>query len=137
MSLNLSLVEYNLDDDGNPYEDQSKIIESAFINPEIIDLFEAQSLLKERPLYEEAGSAESSKIKCLDDLSLDAALSILESEFIKTISSEAANNAKSILIREEISSLISDCRAITNLYHLIKLKKEKFAHHSNTVLKLG
>jgi hypothetical protein len=62
---------------------------------------------------------------------------MLEIEFIKYLTSENANNAKTVLIRDEISSLIGDFRTITNLYHLIKLKKEKFEHCPNVVLKLG
>lgn len=137
MSQNLSLVEYQTDEDGNLYEDHCRIIESAFITPEVINSIEAQRLLADKPLLEEVGTTTSSVMKCLENSALDKVLSMLEIEFIKFLTSDAANNAKNILIRDEISSLIGDFRTITNLYHVIKLKKDKFEHHSNVVLKLG
>ncbi|POZ54086.1 hypothetical protein [Methylovulum psychrotolerans] len=137
MSQSLSLIEYEADEDGNLYEDHCRVIESAFISPEVISSIEAQKLLEDKTLLEELGEAESSVMKCLEDSSLDKVLSILEIEFIKFLSSEAANNAKNRLIRDEISSLLGDFGTIANLYHVIKLKKEKFWHHPNVVLKLG
>ncbi|MCX7111657.1 MAG: hypothetical protein NTX45_16335 [Proteobacteria bacterium] len=137
MSQSLSLIEYEADENGNLYEDQCRVIESAFITPEVISSIEEQRLLEDKTLLEEPGAAESSVMKCLEDSSLDKVLSILEIEFIKFLTSEAANNAKNILIRDEISSLLGDFRTIANLYHVIKLKKEKFEHYPNVVLKLG
>ena len=137
MSQSLSLIEYQADEDGNLYEDKCRIIESAFITPELINSIEAGSLLVDKPLLEEVGATASSAMKCFENSSLDKVLSILEIQFINILTSEAANNAKSILISEEISSLIGDFGTIANLYHLIKLKKEKFEHHANVILKLG
>lgn len=137
MSQSLSLIEYEADEDGNLYEDHCRVIESAFITPEVISSIEEQRLLEDKTLLEESGATESSVMKCLEGSSLDKVLSILEIEFIKFLTSEAANNAKNILIRDEISSLLGDFRTIANLYHVIKLKKEKFEHHPNVVLKLG
>jgi hypothetical protein len=137
MSQSLSLIEYKADKDGNLYEENCRVIESAFITPEVISSIEEQKLLEDKMLLEEEGTAESSVMKCLENSSLDKVLSILETEFIKFLTSEATNNVKSILIRDEISSLLSDFRTIANLYHVIKLKKEKFEHHPNVVLKLG
>jgi lysyl-tRNA synthetase class I len=135
MSQSLSLVEYQADENGNLYEEDCHVIESAFITPEVISSIEQQ--LENKPLLEETGTTASSMMKCLENSSLDKVLSILEMEFIKFITSESANNAKSLVIRDEISSLINDFRTITNLYHVIKLKKEKFENYPNVVLKLG
>jgi len=137
MSQSLSLIEYEADENGNLYEDQCRVIESAFITPEVISSIEEQRLLEDKTLLEEPGAEESSIMKCLEDSSLDKVLSILEIEFIKFLTSNSANNAKNILIRDEISSLLGDFRTIANLYHVIKLKKEKFEHYPNVVLKLG
>jgi len=137
MSQSLSLVEYQADEDGNLYEDDCHIIESAFITPEVINSIEEQRLLQDKPLLEEVGATASSVMKCLENSSLDKVLSILEIEFIKFLTAEPANNVKSLVIRDEISALINDFRTITNLYHVIKLKKEKFENYPNVVLKLG
>jgi hypothetical protein len=137
MSQSLSLVEYKADKDGNLYEDNYQVIESAFITPEVISSIEEQRLLEEKMLLEEPGAAESSVMKCIEDSSLDKVLSILEIEFVKFLTSEAASNTKDIIIRDEISSLISNFRTVGNLYHLIQIKKEKFGNHPNVVLKLG
>lgn len=137
MSQSLSLIEYSADEHGNLYEDHSRIIESAFITPEVINTIEAQRLLEDKTLLEEPGASASSVMKCLEDSSIDKVLSLLEIEFVKSITSEAASNAKDILISGEISSLINDFRTIANLHHVIKLKKEKFEHRPNVVLKLG
>ena len=137
MSQSLSLIEYQADEDGNLYEDHCRIIESAFITPELINSIEEGRLLEDKPLLEEVGTTASSVMKCFENSSLDKVLSILEFRFIHILTSEAANNAKSILISEDISSLIGDFGTIANLYHLIKLKKEKFQHNANVVLKLG
>ncbi|MGI9213636.1 MAG: hypothetical protein ACR2HF_14285 [Methylococcaceae bacterium] len=137
MSQSLSLVEYKADKDGNLYEDDCQVIESAFITPEVISSIEEQRLLEDKKLLEEPGATESSVMKCIEESSLDKVLMILEIEFIKFLTSEAADNAKNILIRDEIYSLLGDFRTIGNLYNLIKLKKEKFDHHPNVVLKLG
>jgi hypothetical protein len=130
-------VEYKADKDGNLYEDNYQVIESAFITPEVISSIEEQRLLEEKMLLEEPGAAESSVMKCIEDSSLDKVLSILEIEFVKFLTSEAASNTKDIIIRDEISSLISNFRTVGNLYHLIQIKKEKFGNHPNVVLKLG
>lgn len=137
MSQSLSLVEYQADEDGNLYEDHCRIIESAFITPEVISSIEAQRLLADKPLLEEFGATASSVMQCLENSSLDKVLSILEIEFIKFLTSEAATNAKKIVIRDEISSLIGEFRTIANLHHVIKLKKEKFENYPNVILKLG
>jgi hypothetical protein len=135
MSQSLSLVEYQADENGNLYEEDCHVIESAFITPEVINSIEKQ--LEDKPLLEEIGTTASSVMKCLENSSLDKVLSILEMEFIKFIASEPANNAKSLVVRDEISSLINEFRTISNLYHVIKLKKEKFENYPNVVLKLG
>jgi hypothetical protein len=135
MSQSLSLVEYQADENGNLYEEDCHVIESAFITPEVISSIEEQ--LQDKALLEESGTTASSMMKCLENSSLDKVLSILEMEFIKFFTSMPANNAKSLIVRDEISHLINDFRIITNLYHVIKLKKEKFENYPNVVLKLG
>ena len=137
MSQNLSLIEYQTDEGGNLYEGQCHIIESAFINPELIDTIEKKSLLKDKPLLEEEGSTAFSISQCLENSTLDLVLSILEDEFIKLLSSQTSSDEKNIIIRKEIPPLIGDFRTIADLYHLIKLKKDKFEHLSNVLLKLG
>ena len=137
MSQNLSLVEYKADKHGNLYDDNSKTIETAFITPELIKLIEKEKLLEDKPLLEETGTSESFDVKCIENSSLDKVLSIIENEFIRFLSSETSNSVKNLVIRDEVSSLINEFRTITNLYHVIKLKKDNFEHNPCVVLKLG
>jgi hypothetical protein len=136
MSQNLSLVQYQTDEKGNLYDDNSNIIESAFITPELIDLIEKEKLLEDKPLLEETGATESFEVKCIENSSLNKALSILENEYVSHVL-EAANKLKSVFNSDEVYSLMNESRTITNLQHVIKLKKEKFEHNPNVVLKLG
>ncbi len=136
MSQNLSLVQYKVDEKGNLYDDDSNIIESAFITPELINLIEKEKLLEDKSLLEEIGTMESFEVKCIENSSLNKALSVLENEFM-TLSSDASNKLKSVFNNDEISSLMNEFRTITNLHHVIKLKKDKFEHNTNVVLKLG
>jgi len=136
MSQNLSLVQYQADEKGNLYDDNSNIIESAFITPELIELIEKEKLLADKPLLEETGTTESFEVKCIENSSLNKALSILENEYVSHVL-EAANKLKSVFNSDEVYSLMNETRTITNLQHVIKLKKEKFEHNPNVVLKLG
>lgn len=136
MSQNLSLVQYRVDEKGNLYDDNSNIIESAFITPELIDLIEKEKLLEGKSLFEETGTAEYFDVKCIENSSLNKALSILENEYVRHVL-EAANKLKNVFNSNEVSSLMNESRIITNLQHVIKLKKEKFEHNPNVVLKLG
>jgi hypothetical protein len=121
---------------GNLYDDKSNIIESAFITPELIELIEKEKLLANKPLLEETGTTESFEVKCIENSSLNKALSVLENEFMRLLS-DASNKLKSVFNSDETSSLMNEFRTITNLQHVIKLKKEKFEHNPNVVLKLG
>ena len=136
MSQNLSLVQYQADEKGNLYDDNSNIIESAFITPQLIDLIEKEKLLEDKSLLEETGTMESFDVKCIENSSLNKALSILENEYVSHVL-EAANKLKSVFNSDEVYSLMNECRTITNLQHVIKLKKDKFEHNPNVVLKLG
>ncbi len=136
MSQNLLLVQYQVDEEGNLYDDNSNIIESAFITPELIDLIEKEKLLEDKPLLEETGTAEYFEVKCIENSSLNKALSILENEYVRHVL-EAANRLKNVFNSDEVSFLMNESRIITNLQHVIKLKKEKFEHNPNVVLKLG
>jgi len=137
MSQNLFLVKYQMDEKGNPYEDKCEIIESAFITPELVNLIEKEKLLEDKRLLEEIETVEFSNITCIENYSLNKALEILQDEFIQLIL-KTSDKLKSVVFNsDEISSSMDEYRTITNLQHIIKLKKDKFEHSPNVVLKLG
>ena len=126
MSQNATIMDYEVDDAGNIYEPNGKIVESAFISPALTKLLRDKNLVKKRFLFENVGSADVVEIECVDDNSIQEFIEILESELIKIMTSDEACSIKEIVVKDDFEFLVRELRTVSNLYHLAKLKRDNF-----------
>lgn len=135
MSTNLTLIKYQLGTKGRYLEDSGERIESSFISEEdLSELIEVAPLAK-LTIYEEDGSDECSEADCLQNEKINEALIFVKSRFIELLSNtdiSATENTDAVLIES-----ISKFRSITNLYHLLEIKRAKYQSDDTVVVKLG
>ncbi|KOR33008.1 hypothetical protein TI05_03720 [Achromatium sp. WMS3] len=94
--------------------------------------------MEERSLYEEvAKPSDLLQIKCIKENAIDELSILLENEFIKVLNSEEVAQAKNITIKNTVPNIIANFRKLANIYHIAKLKMNKFSHHKNAIIKIG
>lgn len=137
MSKQLSLIDYPSNDAGEVYEPENSVVASAFISSEIIDNFERLGLFEKFRLYEDSSLStfvEQTRIK--QDM-IDSALKEIEAAFIRLLDSEDVSEIKKIQTDESIDALIGAFGAISNIHHVLKLKKNNFSSITSAIIKLG
>jgi hypothetical protein len=137
MSLNISLIEYKSCEDGNLYEKDSEIIESAFLSPDIFEMIKDKYPLCETEVFEEEGSSESSTIENVSDDDIHGIKELLENEFVRLIEAKESQDLKSLITPNSVFEAIEKFRTLTNVYHIFWLKNENFSKRSNVLIKIG
>nr|WED69771.1 hypothetical protein PJ912_09495 [Pectobacterium colocasium] len=68
---------------------------------------------------------------------IDDALREIEAIFIRLLDSESVAEIKKIQTDESIGALIGEFNVITNIHHLLNLKKNNFSSIDSAIIKLG
>lgn len=137
MSKQLSLIYYPSNDGGEVYEPEKSVIASTFISNELIDSFERLGVFEKFRLYEDSSLrdfVEQTRVK--QDM-IDDALRATEDAFIRLLDSEDVAEIKKIQSNDSIGSLICAFNAITNIHHVLILKKNNFSSIASAIIKLG
>ncbi|MBA5201361.1 hypothetical protein H2Y56_18790 [Pectobacterium aroidearum] len=137
MSTQLSLVDYPRNDVGEVYEPENSVVASVFISNEIIDNFDRLGLFEKFHLYEDSSLSEFVVQTRIKQDMIDDALREIESTFIRLLDSEKVAEIKKIQTDESIGSLIGEFNVITNIHHLLNLKKNNFSSIDSAIIKLG
>ncbi|WP_047257904.1 hypothetical protein [Chromobacterium subtsugae] len=137
MSKQLSLIDYPSSDEGELYEPENSVIASAFISNEVIDNFERLGLFEKFRLYEDSSLSEFVEQTRVKQDVIDGALREIEATFIRLLDSEGVADIKKIQSDESIDTLICAFNAITNIHHVLKLKKNNFSNITSAIIKLG
>lgn len=137
MSKQLSLIDYPGNDAGEVYEPENSVIASAFISNEVIDNFQRLGLFEKFRLYEDSSLSEFVEQTRIKQDMIDDALREIEAEFIRLLDSEGVAVIREIQSNESIDTIISAFNAITNIHHVLKLKKNNFSNIASAIIKLG
>lgn len=137
MSKQLSLIDYPSNDGVEVYEPEKSVIASAFISNEVIDSFERLGIFEKFCLYEDSSLSEFVEQTRVKQDMIDVALREVEDAFIRLLDSEDVAEIKKIQSGESIDALICAFNAITNIHHLLKLKKNNFSSIASAIIKLG
>jgi hypothetical protein len=126
MSQAISLIKYNYKNE-KLLEDDLQIIESAFINDELLKII--SDSIGTAKIYEEADSNNFYDIDCIGDVEIN--IKKLEKKFIKLLKEE--NTKKNVMVTDSITAF----RILTNIYNIFWLKDNKFSEDHSTIIKLG
>lgn len=137
MSRQLSLIDYPCDTDGHIHEPEKAVILSSFIPNEIFDEFDRLGIFESFHLFEDQNFEEFSEQKRIKDDQIDVALRFTEAIFVRLLSSARATQAQEIQSDDEIEKLILEFNAITGIYRVLKLKRDKFSGIAAAIIKLG
>lgn len=137
MSLNISLIEYKSCSNGKLYEEDSEVIESAFLSQTIFEMIKTKCQLCETEIFEEDGSSETSTIENVSDDDIHKIKELLENEFVRLIESKESEELKSLITHDSVFEAIEKFRTLTNVYHIFWLKNEKFSKRINVLVKIG
>lgn len=137
MSKQLSLIDYPGNDAGEVYEPENSVIASAFISNEVIDNFQRLGLFERFRLYEDSSLSEFVEQTRIKQDMIDDALREIEAEFIRLLDSEGVADIRKIQTDESIDAIISAFNAITNIHHVLRLKKNNFSNIASAIIKLG
>lgn len=137
LSKQLSLIDYLNNDAGEVYEPEKSVIASAFISNEIIDSFERLGLFEKFHLYEDSSLREFVEQTRIKQGMINDALREIEATFIRLLDSKGVADIKKIQNDESIDALIGEFNAITNIHHVLKLKKNNFSNIASAIIKIG
>lgn len=137
MSKQLSLIDYPCDTDGHIHEPEKAVVLSSFIPGEIVDEFEQLGIFETFHLFEDQNLVDFSEQIRIKDDQIDVALRITEAIFVRLLSSERATQAQAIQSDDEIEKLMQEFNAITGIYKVLKLKRDKFSGIATAIIKLG
>ena len=137
MSKLLSLIDYQSNDEGEIYEPEKSVIASTFISNEVIDSFEILGLFEKFCLFEDSSLKEFVEQTRIKPDMIDSALREIEATFIRLLDSKRIADIKNVQSDECIETLIYEFNAITNIYHVLNLKKNNFSNITTAIIKLG
>lgn len=137
MARQISLIDYPCSNGGEVYEPENSVITSAFISDQLINTLEALEVFEKFYLYEDSSLSDFVEQTRIKPGMIDNALRGVESEFIRLLDSEAVGEIKAIQSDESINALICAFNEITNIHHVLRLKKSNFSNISSAIIKLG
>ena len=135
MSTNLTLIKYQLGANGRYLEESGERIESSFISEENLSELIKVAPLAKLTIYEEDGSDASSEADCLQNNKIAEALNFVKSRFIDLFNKNKMSTTRGA--DEFLIESISEFRSITNLFHLLEIKRVKYQSDDSVVVKLG
>lgn len=126
MSTIISLVQYDHDDE-KLYEDNSELIDSAYISEDLINIISES--INTVIIYEDNNSDEYFEIDCINNIEKN--IKLFEDKFLEFLKD---NNLKN---HENISQSIDLFRTLTNVHYIFCLKNKNFRNNDNVLIKIG
>ena len=126
MSTIISLVQYDHDDE-KLYEDNSELIDSAYISEDLINIISES--IDTVIIYEDNNSDEYFEIDCINNIEKN--IKLFEDKFLEFLKD---NNLKN---HENISQSIDLFRTLTNVHYIFCLKNKNFRNNDNVLIKIG
>ena len=135
MSINLTLIKYDLDSKQRYLEDSGEVIATSFIAEDILQTFREMETLATLDIYEEVGSDKFSETDCLQNEKIPEILVFVKSKFIELFEITKVSITKTQ--GDELVEAMSIFRSITNLYFLLETKCKKYKSDDTVIIKLG